>query len=250
MSISWSKVCEIVAALPGTLRTPAHGRDGFKAGKKFLCAYNQEENAVGIRIPIDEREMLMQAAPKIYYVTDHYRPYPAVLVSLKHVTERELRQLIERRWRALAPAKIVKSYDEASASKLPRNARKASKGKGITAAQFRKLALSLPESTEGAHMGHADFRVGGKIFATLGYPDKSVGVILLTREEQQLYVAQAPTAFAPVKGGWGLKGSTTVTLKLAKVDLVKSALAAAWRRKAPKAPLKKRVRSSLRRPTA
>ncbi len=231
--ISWAKVRKIVLSLPGTEEASAYGRKGFKVAKKFLCAFNEEENALGIRISMDERELLMQAAPDIYYLTDHYRPHPAVLISLKHVSERELRQLIERRWRERAPAKLVEAYDETRPGKTRAKA-KDSERSGMTPGAFRKLALSFPEATEGAHMGHADFRIGGKIFATLGYPDKSAGIIMLTREEQELYVDEAPEAFAPAKGGWGLKGSTTVTLKNAKPALVRSALHAAWRRKAPK----------------
>ena len=130
MSVTWAQVQAMVGALPGTVGASAHGREGFKAGKKFLCAYNKEENALGIRIPIDEREMLMEAAPKIYYVTDHYRPYPAVLVSLDHVSEKELRALIERRWRDLAPAKVVQAYDDEARSRpsaLPPRTRAARK---------------------------------------------------------------------------------------------------------------------------
>lgn len=117
MSVSWAKVQKIVRGFPGVVEASAHGRSGFKVGKKFLCAFNEEENAIGIRISFDERDLLMSTAPEIYYVTDHYRPYPSVLVSLGRVSERELRHLIERRWRALAPAKLAKAYDEGSGSR-------------------------------------------------------------------------------------------------------------------------------------
>jgi hypothetical protein len=70
-------------------------------------------------------------------------------------------------------------------------------------ADFRKLALSLPEAVESAHMGHPDFRVRGKIFATLGYPDKGWGMVKLTMDDQELFTSLAPDAFSPVKGGWG-----------------------------------------------
>ncbi|MFZ1988410.1 MAG: MmcQ/YjbR family DNA-binding protein, partial [Alphaproteobacteria bacterium] len=112
MSVSWAKVQKIAREFPGVVDASAHGRSGFKVGKKFLLAFNEEENAIGIRISFDERELLMSTAPKIYYVTDHYRPYPSVLVSLDHVSEKEIRALIERRWRDLAPAKLAKAYDE------------------------------------------------------------------------------------------------------------------------------------------
>ena len=104
----------------------------------------------------------------------------------------------------------------------------------VTVARFRRLALSLPEAVAGAHMGHADFRVGGKIFATLGAPDTTFGAVMLTPEQQQAFVETYPEAFVPVKGGWGLKGATNVILSAASDQTLRPALAAAWRNKAPK----------------
>ena len=76
----------------------------------------------------------------------------------------------------------------------------------MTAEAFRRLALSLPEATEGSHMGHPDFRVGGKIFATLAAPDPSFAMVKLTPDQQEALVSAEPAVFVPVKGGWGLKG--------------------------------------------
>jgi len=104
----------------------------------------------------------------------------------------------------------------------------------MTAAQFRKLALALPDATESAHMGHPDFRVGGKIFATLGYPEHYHAVVLLGPEEQRNFVAEAPAAFAIVTGAWGRAGATQIDLKQAKRLMVDDALASAWERRAPK----------------
>jgi len=104
----------------------------------------------------------------------------------------------------------------------------------MTAAEFRHIALSLPEAVEGSHMGHADFRVGGKIFATLGYPNDRFGVVMLTPQDQDLIVRDAPKAFAPATGGWGKSGSTTVLLSRATKRRVEMALEAAWRKRAPK----------------
>ena len=104
----------------------------------------------------------------------------------------------------------------------------------MTPAQFRKLALSLPEATEVGHMGHPDFRVGGKIFATLGYPDKDCGMVKLPPLEQVLFVEAEPEVFRPVKGGWGKRGATTVFLRAAKKAVLQKALVAAWKNVAPK----------------
>jgi hypothetical protein len=104
----------------------------------------------------------------------------------------------------------------------------------VTSNEFRKMALQLPEVVESSHMGHPDFRVGGKIFATLGYPDPGVGMVKLTPDEQELFVQMEPDGFQPVKGGWGRQGATNVLLKSAKKSTVREALLAAWRFRAPK----------------
>jgi hypothetical protein len=96
------------------------------------------------------------------------------------------------------------------------------------------MALSFQEATESAHHGHPDFRVGGKIFATLGYPDSSSGVVMLDPGEQALYVKLDGATFTPAAGAWGRQGSTLVRLAEAKSALVRSALEAAWSRRAPK----------------
>ena len=86
-------------------------------------------------------------------------------------------------------------------------------------------------------MGHADFRVGGRIFATLGYPSDRFAVVMLTPQDQDLVVRDHPRAFAPVKGKWGASGSTTVTLDALDTKsaaAVAAALEAAWRKRAPK----------------
>jgi hypothetical protein len=109
----------------------------------------------------------------------------------------------------------------------------------MTANDFRKAALSFPEAIESAHMDHPDFRVRGKIFATLGYPDKDSGVVKLTPEEQGDFVRSDPNVFQPVKGAWGRRGSTSVRLPAANLDKVREAIGAAWRNTAPKRLAKK-----------
>jgi hypothetical protein len=104
----------------------------------------------------------------------------------------------------------------------------------MTAAEFRRIALSLPEAEERAHMDHPDFRVGGKIFATLGYPDKGWGMVKLFPDQQRELLKAHPKAFAPAAGAWGRKGSTCVQLKSAKKTTLKKAMRAAWLNAAPK----------------
>ena len=80
----------------------------------------------------------------------------------------------------------------------------------MTADEFRRMALNLPDVVEASHMGHPDFRVGGKIFATLGYPSAGFGVVVLSPQDQDLIVRDYPKAFAPAPGKWGAAGSTTI----------------------------------------
>jgi hypothetical protein len=97
----------------------------------------------------------------------------------------------------------------------------------MTPAAFRKAALSLTGAVEGSHMGHADFRANGRIFATLGYPEASHAMVKLSPDEQEIVVAGAPDTFMPVPGGWGKGGATRVLLKTADDAAVKSALSLA-----------------------
>jgi hypothetical protein len=99
----------------------------------------------------------------------------------------------------------------------------------MTPTDFRRLALSLPDVTEQSHMNHPDFRVGGKIFATMGYPDETWAMVSLSPVDQDLFIQADPEGFAPVKGAWGKQGATNVRLGKAKKALVKRALEIALR---------------------
>ena len=104
----------------------------------------------------------------------------------------------------------------------------------MTAADFRRLALKFPETSESAHMNHPDFRVGGKIFATLGYPNKDHGMVILPPDEQTQLIKTYPKVFAPAKGAWGKRGSTTVRLEAVDKTTLKRVMEIAWQNKAPK----------------
>ncbi len=98
----------------------------------------------------------------------------------------------------------------------------------MTGDKFRKLALSFPEVSEQAHMAHPDFRVGGKIFATLG-PDEDWGMVKLTPNQQEPLVRGEPEVFQPASGAWGRRGATMVRLAEADESTVRQRLMAAWR---------------------
>ncbi|MEO6655858.1 MAG: MmcQ/YjbR family DNA-binding protein [Pyrinomonadaceae bacterium] len=103
----------------------------------------------------------------------------------------------------------------------------------MTADEFREIALSFPDTEERSHMNHPDFRIGGKIFATLG-PDEDLGMAKLTPEQQQDFLSSAPSNFRPAAGKWGEGGATLITLADADVETVGEALTLAWHNTAPK----------------
>lgn len=103
----------------------------------------------------------------------------------------------------------------------------------MSIARFRKTALALSNAIESAHHGKADFRVGKRIFATLGHPDENWGTLKLTVEQQTMLVDAEPEVFRPVPGGWGRQGYTNIRLAKADATTLKSALAMAWGNVAP-----------------
>jgi hypothetical protein len=98
---------------------------------------------------------------------------------------------------------------------------------------FRRIALAFPGAEEKAHMGHPDFRVGGKIFATLHGAGKDTGTVMLLAEQQELAIAAEPAAFKPAAGAWGRGGSTVVTLDAVSGDWLERTIEWAWRKRAP-----------------
>src|SRR5260370_9166863 len=103
----------------------------------------------------------------------------------------------------------------------------------MTANDFRRLALSFPKTEERAHMHHPDFRVVGKIFATLGYPEDGWAMVKLTPLEQEMFVKAQPAVFNPSTGAWWRRGCTNVRLKSARRPTICRALEAASHLAAP-----------------
>lgn len=104
----------------------------------------------------------------------------------------------------------------------------------MTPDDFRRIALALAGAEEGSHMGAVDFRLGGRIFATLASLKQGYGNLMLTPEVQAQFVAEAPDVFLPVAGGWGRNGVTHVVLDRASEDLLAGALHTAWKLRADK----------------
>ena len=103
------------------------------------------------------------------------------------------------------------------------------KAAGMTRGDFKRIALSLEGAEEGSHMGAVDFRVGGRIFATLAHVAKGYGNLMLSPEEQSVFVNELPDVFVPVAGGWGRMGATHIVLAKASEDVLRGALQTAWR---------------------
>jgi hypothetical protein len=99
----------------------------------------------------------------------------------------------------------------------------------MTVDDFRRIALSLEGAEEGSHMGQPDFRVGGRIFATLASASQGYGNVKLTPEQQAALVEEMPEVFVPIPGGWGRTGMTHVRLAAATKDVLAGALYAAWK---------------------
>jgi YjbR len=112
----------------------------------------------------------------------------------------------------------------------------------MTPADFRRIALSLEGAEESSHMGAADFRVGGRIFATLASEAQGYGNLMLTPEQQAQFLADAPDIFLPIKGGWGRMGMTHIILAAADELTLTGALHTAWKLRLQKNSKKPRPR--------
>jgi hypothetical protein len=99
----------------------------------------------------------------------------------------------------------------------------------MDAEDFRRIALSLEGASEGSHMGAPDFRVGGRIFATLASQSQGYGNLMLTPEQQAEFVGELPKVFVPIAGGWGRMGMTHIRLAAAHEDVLAGALRTAWK---------------------
>jgi hypothetical protein len=113
----YRRVLSIALALPGVEECTAYGTPSLKVKGKILSRLRTEaEGALALRCDFIDREILLQAAPRTFFLTDHYRDYPMVLVRLNKVRMRELPGIIERAWRTVAPPKLVAEYDARRAS--------------------------------------------------------------------------------------------------------------------------------------
>ena len=116
----------------------------------------------------------------------------------------------------------------------------------MNAKDFRRIALSLEGAEEGSHLGAADFRVGGRIFATLASQKEGYGNLMLTSQQQADFVTELPEVFLPIPGGWGRMGMTHIRLANASEDVLAGALRSAWSLRKEKNIAKRKKRASPR----
>jgi hypothetical protein len=116
----------------------------------------------------------------------------------------------------------------------------------MKAADFRRIALSFAGAEEGSHLGAVDFRVGGRIFATLASQDKGFGNLMLTPQLQEEFVRDLPDVFLPIHGGWGRMGMTHIRLAHANEGVLTGALRAAWKLRVEKNARTKKKRATRR----
>ena len=108
---------KIALSFPEALEKSSYGNPAFFIAKKFFTRYRKDDNSVVFIVDgIDTRDMMLELDPKTYHITDHYKDYPAVLVRMERITPDELKLMLERRWRRIAPKKLVKEIEERAAA--------------------------------------------------------------------------------------------------------------------------------------
>ena len=109
--LTWEDVRRIALSLPGVEEGTSYGMPGFRVAKKFLTRLKEDGKAFVVKIGMDEREMLMEAEPETFFITEHYRAWPSMLVNLASAREDEVRRLLEQSWRANATKKLLAAYE-------------------------------------------------------------------------------------------------------------------------------------------
>jgi hypothetical protein len=118
------------------------------------------------------------------------------------------------------------------------------------AGDFRRIALGMRDTAESAHMDHPDFRVNGRIFATLNH-DETRGMVVLTPDQQETFIRQHPSVFEPESGAWGRAGCTRVHFDALDEETLGEALTLAWQNGVAKGPTRSKTKTkpSARRPS-
>jgi hypothetical protein len=110
-AVTFKTVCQLALALPGVEEGTSYGTPALKVKGKFLSRLKEGGETIVVKVNFDVRDVLMAADPETFYITDHYRGYPAVLVRLSSVRREDLRRLLEEAWRGVAPKRLVAAFD-------------------------------------------------------------------------------------------------------------------------------------------
>ena len=116
--LTWADVRRIALTFPGVEEGTSYGTPGFRAAKKFWTRLKEDGKSIVVRVAMEEREVLMELDPETFFITPHYRDYPAMLVNLASAHEAQVHRLLEQSWRAAATKKLLAAY-EAGATPAP-----------------------------------------------------------------------------------------------------------------------------------
>ena len=114
--VTFETARRIALALPGVEEGTSYGTPAFRVAKKFFARLKEDGESLVVKVGFYERKYMMEAEPEVFYITDHYRDYPAVLVRLPAIRAERLREVLEDAWRALAPRRLVAEYDRRAPS--------------------------------------------------------------------------------------------------------------------------------------
>ena len=112
--VTFEDVCALASRLPGVERAVSYGTPSLKVKGKFLLRLKEDGETVAIKVPMDDRDVLLQIDPQVFFITDHYRGYPAILFRLAAINPSQLADLLERAWRFVAPPRLVAAHDSAA----------------------------------------------------------------------------------------------------------------------------------------
>ena len=109
--VTFNDVCDLAKKLPGVEEGLCYGTPGLRVKGKFLLRLKEDGESVAIKVPMDDRDLLLEADPEVFYITDHYRGYPAILFRLSEIQRGQLAELLEIAWRFVAPKRLVSAFD-------------------------------------------------------------------------------------------------------------------------------------------
>jgi hypothetical protein len=112
MSLTKADIKKLVLSFPGAVEKPSYGKPAFLIEKKFFTRLRAEDASLVLFVgSIDERDMLVEADPELFHITDHYKNYPTVLARIAKLDRKTLRGMLERRWKEIAPKRLQKEIE-------------------------------------------------------------------------------------------------------------------------------------------